>query len=221
MKKLILLIAAILTMNLSTFSQSTNKLNIGIFTSGNFLSHTAHYYKLDNFFPNDDNTEMTGGALNASLGFTGNIPLSSSFSFSPRLGYTKLRGLLYSAYTLPTKFDTVQILSQTAETRFYFVTTDFLMKYYLPLGQMKRCTVYGGLRTDFLLWDDARSYASEPVYNGMHKINFSYLAGLGFDFGKRSFFGLEYSHNLNYFSNNNEIWIKYFSVSAKLGFFLL
>jgi hypothetical protein len=163
---------------------------------------------------------MTGGALNATLGFTGNIPLNSSFSFAPRISYTKLRGLRYRAITIPSMFDTVQILKQTQETRFYFVSTDFLFKYYIPVGQKRRCNVYGGLRTDLLLWDDARLYANEPVYNGMKKINFSYLAGLGFDFRKRSFFGLEYSRNLTYFSKNDETWIKYFQISAKLGIYL-
>ncbi len=221
MKIIIFMALGILASNNNLSAQETNKLNMAFSTKGNFQAHTVHYYELDSYYSYNENTEMVGAALNASLGLSGNIPLSSSLAFFPRLGYTKLRGLRSTAIRYYSdKPDFIRVLGHIAETRYYFISSDFLLKYYLPLGKARHSWIYGGLRTDFLLWDNDVLYPDEQIEEGMNHFNLSYVGGFGFDFWNRFFFSLEYSNNINTFVNNDRYWIRYFSVSAGLGVYL-
>jgi len=82
MKIIIFMALGILASNNNLSAQETNKLNMAFSTKGNFQAHTVHYYELDSYYSYNENTEMVGAALNASLGLSGNIPLSSSLAFS-------------------------------------------------------------------------------------------------------------------------------------------
>jgi hypothetical protein len=220
--KIAILSLFILVFCVNVFAQKGNRFNISFFPKGNFNAYSVNYYKLDKYFPDEKNTEMIqAGAFNASLGVAGNIPLSECFAFYPRIGYTKLRGLQYTATTLyPGAPDSLNILGNIAETRFYFVSADFLLKYYLPLGKSQKYYLYGGLRTDFLLWDDEALYNNESIFEGMNDFNLSYVGGLGFDFWKGFYFNLEYSNNITNFIKNDRYLIRYFSVSASLGVYV-
>lgn len=214
-------ILCFLTLSIKLSAQETNKRNLAFYTKGNMQAYTVHYYGFDQYRDYNENTELAGAALNASLGLSGNIPLSRSLAFYPKVGYTKLRGLrsTFIKYIMG-QADSIRGLSQIAETRYHFLNTDLLLKYYLPLGKARNSWVYGGLRTDFLLWDNEVLYPDQLIEEGMHKVNLSYVGGLGLDFCKRFSFSLEYSRNLNTFIQNERYWIRYFSVSASLGVYL-
>ncbi|MCF8358836.1 MAG: PorT family protein [Prolixibacteraceae bacterium] len=222
MNKIILQILTLLLISGQLFAQKGNGFNISFFTKGNFNAYSTHYFELDPYYEYNKNTEMVGGAFNASLGIAGNIPLNKPFAFYPRLGYTKLRGLQSTAYRYyyPDKTDPINIISNIAETRFYFISADFLLKYYLPLGNVKKYYIYGGLRTDFLLWDDDVLYDNELIFEGMNDFNLNYVGGLGFDFWKGFYFNLEYSNNITNFIKNDRYLIRYFSLSASLGIYV-
>ncbi|MBN1925771.1 MAG: outer membrane beta-barrel protein [Prolixibacteraceae bacterium] len=219
--KIAILSISMLVFSVNVFAQKGNRFNVSFFTKGNYHAFSTHYYKLDDYYDYNENTEVVGVALNASLGLAANVPLNKSFAFYPRLGYTKIRGLVEDAYSFyPDVPDTIRKLGNIAETRFYFITTDFLLKYYLPLGKTKKYYLYGGLRTDFLLWDDEVLYNNESIFEGMNDFNLSYVGGLGFDFWKGFYFNLEYSNNITNFIKNDRYLIRYFSVSASLGIYV-
>ncbi|MBN2807769.1 MAG: hypothetical protein JXR22_14020 [Prolixibacteraceae bacterium] len=211
----------LLALGISLSAQETNKRNLAFYTKGNFHTYTVHYYGFDQYRDYSENTEMVGAALNTSLGLSGNIPLSPSLTFYPRAGFTKLRGLRSNTIRyIIGQPDTILGLSQIAENRYYLLSTDLLLKYYFPLGK-GRCTwVYGGFRTDFFVWDDDVLYPDQRIEEGMNKVNLSYVGGLGIDLWKRFYFSLEYSNNINTFVNNDQHWIRYFSVSASIGVYV-
>lgn len=209
------------TLNIKLSAQETNQRNLAFYTKGNMQAYTVHYYEFDQYRAYNENTDLAGAALNASLGISGNIPLSQSLAFYPKLGYTKLRGLRSTTIRyIIGQPDSIRGLNQIAETRYHFVSTDFLLKYYLPLGKNRNSWVYGGLRSDFLLWDNEVLYPDEQIEEGMNSINLSYVGGVGFDFWKRFFFSLEYANNLNAFVKNERYLIRYYSVSASFGVYL-
>jgi hypothetical protein len=220
-KYILLLSFFIFVLNQVPKAQDNNLMNLAFFAKGNFMSQTVHYYELDLYFP-DKNDEMAGYALNASPGIAGNIPLGPSLAFYPRLGLTKLRGLRASVNAYyPNVPNPVVKLGGIAQTRYYLLSSDFLLKYFLPLGAQRRSWLYGGFRTDYLIWDNKVLYPDERFNEGTNKFIVSSIGGLGINLGKRFYCGLEYTNNLTSFIQNERVRIRYFSVSANLGVYLL
>ncbi|MBP7507081.1 MAG: outer membrane beta-barrel protein [Prolixibacteraceae bacterium] len=220
MKKITFLGITFLALSNSLIAQPDNTKNIGLYVRGNYGSQSAHYYEEEAL--NTNYNQSTDGAsveATAVFGVKGNLPLNSFLSFSPRLSYTHIRGLRPKSYTI---YDDKIIThySATETSKFYFLSTDFLLNYYLPFGKNTNYRLFGGLRTDFLVKQNSGIDLTDPNYKGFKKVMLNYVGGIGFDFGKRVFLELEYSNHINNFVNTDYMWVKYGAVSMNLGCYL-
>lgn len=220
MKKTTFLGMTFLALSTSLFAQPDNSKNLGLYIRGNYGSQSAHYYEEEVY--NETYSQSTDGAsveATAVFGIKGNLPINSFLSFSPRLSYTHIRGLRPKSYAIYND-KIITHYSATATSKFYFLSTDFLLNYYLPFGNNTNYRLYGGLRTDFLIKQSDNFITNDTRYAGFNKLMFNYVGGIGFDFGKRIFLELEYSNHINNFVNTDYMWVKYGAFSMNLGCYL-
>ncbi len=220
MKKTTFLGITFLALSTSLFAQPDNSKNLGIYIRGNYGNQSAHYYEQEAY--NEKYHHSTDGAsveATAVFGVKGNLPLNSFLSFSPRISYTHIRGLRPQSYTI---YDDkiITYYRATETSKFYFLSTDFLLNYYLPFGKNTNYRIYGGLRTDFLVKQNSGIDLTDPNYKGFKKVMLNYVGGIGFDFGKRIFLEMEYSNHINNFVNTDYMWVKYGAFSMNLGCYI-
>ena len=198
MKKITFLGMTFLALSTSLFAQPDNSKNLGLYVRGNFGGQSAHYYGKEKYETYKQATDGASAEATAVVGIKGNWPLNSFLSFSPRLSYTHIRGLREKSFSTFTGSDVVFLnYNATATSKFYFLSTDFLLNYYLPFGKYTNYRIYGGLRTDFLVKQNEGINLNDPNYTGFKKVMLNYVGGIGFDFGKRVFLELEYSNHIN------------------------
>lgn len=221
MKKTTFFGLTFLALSTSLFAQPENNKNIGVYIRGNFGGQTVHYYGKEKYETYKQATDLETAEVTEVAGIKGNWPINSFLSFSPRLSYTHIRGLRADSWSWFQDSDERFInYSATATSKFYFLSTDFLLNYYFPFGKHTNYRIYGGLRTDFLVKQNTGIDLSDPNYTGFRKVMLNYVGGLGFDFGRRIFLELEYSNHINNFVNTDYMWVKYGALSMNLGFYI-
>jgi hypothetical protein len=221
MKKTTFLGLTFLALNASLFAQPNIEKNIGVYLRGNFGGQTTHYYDFEKYEPYKQATTGANAEVSAVIGIKGNWPFSSYLSFSPRLSYTCIRGLKKHAYTkFPDSNKVYDIYNGIQASIFYFLSTDFLINYYLPIGKHTNYRIYGGLRTDFLVKQKEGIDLTDTNYTDFKKFMLNYVGGIGFDFGKHIYLEMEYSNHINNFVNTDYMWVKYGALSLNIGCYL-
>lgn len=236
-----------LVISSSLFEQPKIEKNIGLYLRGNYGIQTAHYYEVEKSkYYTGFASETASTEASPVVGIKGNLPINSYLSVSPRISFTYFNGLTndhflglnedvedYSAIIVWDKNSlfsleengyekSYQLYSEKEmSTSFYFLSTDFLLNYYFIMRKQTKYRLYGGLRTDFLVYQNSAGMdLSEANYTGFKKLMFNYVGGIGFDFGKRVYLELEYSNHINNFVNTDYMWVKYGAVSINVGYYL-
>lgn len=224
MKRITFLGLTFLALNSSIVAQPNIKKNIGAYVRGNTGWQTAYYYEMEQYGKNNAKHEASI-ENNITGGFKGNIPINSSFSFSPRIGFNHFKGLKKHYYVIhssdPDKKYYDCYSSLNFESKFYFLSTDFLINYYCPLGEKTNYRFYGGLRSDFMVMQRSEIVFDDPNYTNFCKVMLNYVGGVGFDFGKHIFFELEYSNHINNFVNTSYMRVRNGALSINLGWYFL
>nr|HPR60136.1 hypothetical protein [Prolixibacteraceae bacterium] len=187
MKRITLLGLTFLAMNTGVFSQPSNEKNIGVYVRGNTGWQTAYYYEMEQYGKSNAKHDVSI-ENNVTGGLKANIPINSAFSFSPRLSIAQFKGLQKQTtivYPDNNKYD--GYASRNFNSRFYFLTSDFLFNFYFPIGVKTTYRAYGGLRSDFLVAQRSEVVFDDPNYSNFSKVLLNYVGGVGFDFGKHFF----------------------------------
>ncbi|MGF7140550.1 outer membrane beta-barrel protein [Roseimarinus sediminis] len=220
MKRITFLGLTFLVLNGSILAQPNIENAIGLYLKGNSGWQTAYYYEMEQYGKSVAKQEASI-ENNITGGIKGNFPISSSFSFSPRFSFTHLKGLRnqYTFYFSESNKSYAGYTSNNFESKFYFLSTDFLINYYFPVVQKANYRVYGGLRFDFLVLQRSEIVFDDPQYSNFGKVMLNYVGGIGFDFAKRFFFELEYSNHINNFVNTNYMRVRNGAFSMNIGWY--
>jgi hypothetical protein len=219
MKRITFLGLTFLALNMGVFAQPNNEKNIGVYVQGNTGWQTAYYYEMEQYGKSNAKHDVSI-EHNITGGLKANIPINSAFSFSPRLSFAQFKGLRKQTTIIyPDKNRYDGYTSLNFDSKFYFLTSDFLFNYYFPIGVKTTYRAYGGFRSDFLVAQRSEIVFDDPNYSNFSKVMLNYVGGIGFDFGKHVFLELEYSNHINNFVNTSYMRVRNGALSINLGWY--
>jgi len=210
MKRFELFGITFLALNSYLLAQPEIEKNIGIYLRGSIFNQVTQFFYS---FPGQGASAYD--LFSPGIGVKGNYPLGRSLSLSPRIGFSYLNS--YASVKDNSSDQPVMLLYGR---KFNFLSSDLHLNYYFLKGDKIFGRLYGGLRADCFLGKKGETDLVEQKYNSYNPVTINYLAGIGFDLGKRLFAEVELSDNINRFIDNEFMRMRYSSFSINLGYYL-